>query len=126
MWATALSRRVVGHPLPRLLRNIPREVAEDLVAHTMVPSTSSLWKVLYHHDWHGEAEATAQTLPVLMLHGSADLTAPLTEAQNLAKGRATRELHVRGGVDHHPWLRAPRDCLEHIEQWLSNFREQPP
>jgi pimeloyl-ACP methyl ester carboxylesterase len=35
MWATALAciltRRVVGHLLPRLLRDIPREVAEDLV-----------------------------------------------------------------------------------------------
>lgn len=130
MWATALacvlSRRVVGHLLPRLLRDIPREVAEDLVAHNMVSSTSSLWEVLYRHNWHAEAEATAQILPVLMLHGSADLTAPLTEAQKLATGRPTWEIQVLGGVDHHPWLRAPRECLKHIEQWLSKLREQAP
>ena len=130
MWATALacvlSRRVVGRLLPRLLRDIPREVAEDLVAHHMVSSTSSLWEVLYRHDWHAEAEATAQILPVLMLHGSADLTAPLAGVQELMARRATWEMRVLGGVDHHPWLRAPHECLQHIEQWLSRLREQAP
>jgi uncharacterized membrane protein (DUF4010 family) len=105
--------------LPRLLRDIPREVAEDLVAHTMVSSTSSLWDVLYRHDLRAEAEATARILPVLMLHGSADLTAPLAGAQELAAARSTWEMRVLGGVDHHPWLRAPHECLQHIEQWLS-------
>ena len=128
MWATALacvlSRRVVGRLLPRLLRDIPREVAEDLVAHNMVSSTSSLWEVLYRHDWRAEAEAAAQTLPVLMLHGTDDLTAPLGGAQTLATGRAMWEMRVLDGVDHHPWLRAPRVCLQHIEQWLAKLAEQ--
>lgn len=123
MWATALacvlSRRVVGRLLPRLLRDVPREVAEDLVAHNMVSSTSSLWEVLYRHDLHAEADATARLLPVLMLHGSADLTAPLAEAERMAAGRASWAIRVLGGVDHHPWLRAPRECLLQIEQWLS-------
>jgi len=130
MWATAiaciLTRRVVGRLLPRLLRDIPREVAEDLVAHTMVSSTSSLWEALYRHDLRAEAAATAQILPVLMLHGGADLTAPLAGAQELAAPRSTWEMRVLGGVDHHPWLRAPQECLRHIEQWLSRLREQAP
>ena len=130
MWATAiaciLTRRVVGRLLPRLLRDIPREVAEDLVAHTMVSSTSSLWEGLYRHDLRAEAEATAQILPVLMLHGSADLTAPLAGAQELAAARSTWEMRVLGGVDHHPWLRVPHECLQHIEQWLSRLAEREP
>jgi len=130
MWATAiaciLTRRVVGRLLPRLLRDIPREVAEDLVAHTMVSSTSSLWEALYRHDLRAEAEATAQILPVLMLHGGADLTAPLAGAQALATARSTWEMRVLDGVDHHPWLRAPYDCLQHVEQWLSRLSEQAP
>ncbi|WP_287989478.1 alpha/beta hydrolase [Piscinibacter sp.] len=130
MWATAiaciLTRRVVGRLLPRLLRDIPREVAEDLVAHTMVSSTSSLWEALYRHDLRAEAEATAQILPVLMLHGSADLTAPLAGAQELAAARSTWEMRVLDGVDHHPWLRAPQECLQHIEQWLSRLSVQAP
>ena len=130
MWATALAciltRRVVGRLLPRLLRDIPREVAEDLVAHTMVSSTSSLWEALYRHDLRVEAEATAQILPVLMLHGSADLTALLAGAQALATARPMWEMQVLGGVDHHPWLRAPHQCLQHIEEWLSRVRKQPP
>ena len=130
MWATALAciltRRGVGRLLPRLLRDIPREVAEDLVAHTMVSSTSSLWEALYRHDLRAEAEATAQILPVLMLHGSADLTAPLAGAQELAAARSTWEMRVLDGVDHHPWLRAPQECLQHIEQWLSRLSVQAP
>lgn len=130
MWATALAciltRRVVGRLLPRLLRDIPREVAEDLVAHNMVSSTSSLWEALYRHDLRVEAEATAQILPVLMLHGSLDLTAPLDGAQALATARSMWEMRVLEGVDHHPWLRAPHACLQHIEQWLSSVGELPP
>lgn len=130
MWATALAciltRRVVGRLLPRLLRDIPREVAEDLVAHNMVSSTSSLWEALYRHDLRVEAEATAQILPVLMLHGSLDLTAPLDGAQALATARPMWEMRVLHGVDHHPWLRAPHACLQHIEQWLSSVGEQSP
>lgn len=130
MWATALAciltRRVAGRLLPRLLRDIPREVAEDLVAHNMVSSTSSLWEALYRHDLRAEAEATAQILPVLMLHGGADLTAPLVGAQELAATRSTWEVRVLGGVDHHPWLRVPHECMQHIEQWLSRLREQVP
>lgn len=130
MWATALAcvltRRVVGRILPRLLRDIPREVAEDLVAHNMVSSTSSLWEALYRHDLRAEAEATAQLLPVLMLHGSADLTAPLAGAQELATARSTWEMRILGGVDHHPWLRAPHECLQLIEQWLSRLAQRAP
>jgi pimeloyl-ACP methyl ester carboxylesterase len=130
IWATALacvlSRRVVGRLLPRLLRDIPREVAEDLVAHNMVSSTSSLWEALYRHDLRAEAAAAVQSLPVLMLHGNADLTAPLTGAQQLAAGRATWEVRVLGGVDHHPWLRAPHECMQFIEQWLSRVAERGP
>jgi pimeloyl-ACP methyl ester carboxylesterase len=129
MWATALAcvltRRVVGRLLPRLLRDVPRAVAEDLVAHNMVSSTSSLWEVLYRHDLRVEAEAV-QILPVLMLHGSADRTAPLAGAQELAAARPTWEMHVLSGVDHHPWLRAPDECLRHIEDWLSRLGEQVP
>jgi pimeloyl-ACP methyl ester carboxylesterase len=128
MWATALAciltRRVAGRLLPRLLRDIPREVAEDLVAHNMVSSTSSLWEALYRHDLHAVAAATAPILPVLMLHGSVDLTAPLDGAQALATARSTWEMRVFDGVDHHPWLRAPHACLQHIEQWLSSVGEQ--
>jgi len=92
----------------------------------MVSSTSSLWEALYRHDLRAEAEATAQILPVLMLHGSADLTAPLAGAQELAVARSTWEMRVLDGVDHHPWLRAPQECLQHIEQWLSRLSVQAP
>ncbi|MBX9793040.1 MAG: alpha/beta hydrolase [Burkholderiaceae bacterium] len=130
MWAIALActltRRVVGRLLLRLLRDTSCEVAEDLVAHTMVSSTSSLWAAVYRHDLRAEAEASAPALPALVLHGSADLTAPLVGAQERATARSTREMRVLGGVDHHPWLRAPQQCLQYIGQWLPQVKELAP
>lgn len=128
MWAMALAcvltRRVAGRLLPRLLRNVPRAVAEDLVAHNMVSSTSSLWEVLYKHDLRVDANTAAQMLPALLLHGSADLTAPLAGGEEIAALHSNWEMHVLDGVDHHPWLRAPRECLQHIESWLARLRER--
>ena len=40
--------------------------------------------------------------------------------------RSTWEMRVLDGVDHHPWLRAPQECLQHIEQWLSRLSVQAP
>lgn len=130
MWATALAcvvtRRLAARWLPRLLPDVPREVAEDLVAHNMASSVSSLWEVLYRHDPRADADAAAPTLPVLMLHGSADTTAPLEGARRMKAGRARWTLEVLDGVDHHPWLRAPHHCLRSIEQWLGDVREPAP
>ena len=43
-----VTRRVVGKFLPLLLKDYPREIAEDLLKHTFLSSTTSLWQVLYH------------------------------------------------------------------------------
>jgi pimeloyl-ACP methyl ester carboxylesterase len=122
LWATALAcvitRRVAGRLLPRLLSDMPREVAEDLVAHNMVSSTSSLWEVLYRHDPLLEAAALSADLPVLVLHGSSDETAPPEGARQLAAGRSAWRLDLLEGLDHHPWLRAPQVCLDRIRTWM--------
>jgi len=122
LWATAvaciITRRVAGRVLPRLLRDVPREVAEDLVAHNMASSTTSLWEVLYHHDLMLDAARLATDTPVLVLHGKGDSTAPPAGARRLVAGRQGWHLEELEGLDHHPWLRAPRVCLQHIEAWL--------
>lgn len=61
-----------------------------------------------------------------MLHGSADPTAPLAGAQQLVVRHATWEIRILDGVDHHPWLRVPHECLQYIEQWLVKLSEQTP
>lgn len=110
-----LTRRLFGRLLPRLLSDIPREVAEDLVQHTWRSSTSSLWEAVYRYDAAGDADRLDPALPVRCLHGDRDPTAPLAGIERLCAGRANWTLEVMAGVDHHPLLRDPLRCLRAIE-----------
>lgn len=122
LWATALAcfitRRIAGRLLPRLLADMPREVAEDLVAHNMASSATSLWEVLYRHDLLGDAALLPPDIPVLVIHGARDSTAPPDGTRLLAAGRGAWHLEMLEGQGHHPWLRAPKQCLARIESWL--------
>lgn len=123
LWATALAclitRRIAGRLLPRLLTDMPREVAEDLVAHNMASSTTSLWDVLYRHDLQQDAAALRSDIPVLLIHGDGDTTAPPDGTRLLAAGRQSWRIEMLQGRDHHPWLRAPQECLDRIASWLN-------
>lgn len=82
--ACMLTRRVFGWMLPYLLRDIPREVAQDLVKHTWRSFTSSLWEVIYNVDLKEVVDRLDPRLPVFCLHGEEDQTAPLAGVQRLA------------------------------------------
>jgi pimeloyl-ACP methyl ester carboxylesterase len=126
MLACVLTRRVAGRLLPRLLPNVPRIVAEDLVRHHMVSSTTSLWQVLYRHDLAADAAALAPGLPVSFVHGSADTTAPIDGARALAGMRREWTFEALEGVDHHPWLRAPQRCAEVVAALLARVEASCP
>ena len=130
MWATALAcvltRRVAARLLPALLNDVPRAVAEDLVKHTMVSSTSSLWEVLYRHDLAADAALLPTRVPVRCIHGVGDTTAPLFGVQSLARGRANWHIELLHGVDHHPWLRAPRECTSVIRMLVDDVADALP
>lgn len=125
MLACVVTRRVAGQLLPRLLRDVPRIVAEDLVRHHMVSSTTSLWQVLYRHDLAADANALAPGLPVSFVHGSADTTAPIDGARELADTRLDWRFETLEGVDHHPWLRAPQRCAEVVSALLARVESCP-
>ena len=112
--ACLLTRRVVGWLLPYILTDIPRVVARDLVKHTWRSSTSSLWNVLYDHDLAEDAAALPPTLPVVCVHGDADLMAPIAGVRRLAADRPGWHVVALAGVDHHPWLRCPAVCRRHV------------
>lgn len=112
-----ITRRLLRRLLPRLLRDLPREVAEDLVQHTWLSSTSTLWDGVYRYDPASDAQALAPSLPVLLLHGDGDVTAPVGGARRLARDRSGWQVQVLSGVDHHPLLRLPEDCLEAIRSF---------
>ncbi len=114
-----VTRRVVGRALPRLLPDFPREVAEDLVQHTWRSSKSTLWEVVYRYDAAPDAARLPDTLPILMLHGDRDETAPLAGARRLMQGRRLWQLAVRPGGDHHLLLRDPAWVVAKIQSFLN-------
>ena len=117
--ACIVTRRVVGRALPWLLPDLPREVAEDLVQHTWRSSTSTMWEVVYRYDAAADAARLPATLPVLVLHGDRDPTAPLDGVRRLVRGRPSWQLAVRGAGDHHLLLRDPPWVLARIRSFLT-------
>lgn len=114
MIACILTRRVFGWLLPYILRDIPREVAEDLVKHTWRSSTSSLWEVVYHYDAADELRQLGTQTRVLMIHGRNDEVAPFAAISKLADEQPGWQLIALDSLDHHPFLRAPYLCLSYI------------
>ncbi len=118
--ACMATRRLFGWLLPYLRRDIPREVAEDLVKHTWRSFTSSLWEVVYNYDLREAVDQLDPRLPVFCLHGEQDQTAPLVGLQQLAEERPNWRIQVLPGLDHHPWLRQPDTCSEIILAFLAD------
>lgn len=115
-----LTRRVIGRLLPYLLRDVPREVAEDLVKHTWRSSTSSLWEVVYRYDAAADLERLPAHIGVLFIHGDQDVMVPVGAIQLLTASQNRGRLHVLPGVDHHPFLRNPEKCLELIDEQIQS------
>jgi len=113
-----ITRRLLGHLLPRLLRDLPREVAEDLVLHTWLSSLSTIWDGVYRYDPRRDADRLPPAVPVLVLHGDRDTTAPLDGVRRLSSGRPGWEVQVLPGVDHHPVLRDPDRCRRAIAAFV--------
>ena len=109
-----VTRRVMRRVLPRLLPDMPRDVLEDLVRHTWRSFTSTLWEGVYRYDLAEDAARLRPDLPVLLLHGGRDATAPLDGVRRLMAGRPRWTLQVLPGADHHPLLRDPVSCVRAI------------
>lgn len=108
--ACILTRRVMAHWLPAILRDLPRDIAQDVVKHSWIASTTSLWDVVYRHDLVRDAEALGGRVPVLCIHGQDDKTVPAEAVKALAEARPNWSTVIFPGVDHHPWLRRSSAC----------------
>lgn len=113
--ACVITRRVTKKLLPLIVRDYPREILDDIVKHNMFSSTTSLWEVIYRHDVAEDAAALPAQIPVVCVHGDSDITAPSEHVQMLCAGRASWRLVALPKVDHHPWLRAPLECVKAIQ-----------
>lgn len=112
-----VTRRIMRRILPRLQPDMPRDVLEDLVQHTWRSFTSTLWEGVYRYDLGRDAGRLPDRIPVLLLHGDRDPTAPLEGVRRLSAGRPGWTLQELPGVDHHPMLRDPVRCLAAIGSW---------
>jgi pimeloyl-ACP methyl ester carboxylesterase len=117
--ACLITRRLAGRWLPRLLKDLPRAVAEDLVKHHVVSSTSSLWEVVYRYALFEAVASMPAEIPIHFIHGQADDTAPLAPLRDLTSDHPSRRLSVLEGVDHHPWLRSEAICRQLIADALA-------
>ncbi len=110
--ACLVTRRLLGRVLPLLLPDLPREVAEDLVQHTWRSSTSTMWECVYRHDVALDAARLRPGLPVTLLHGALDLTAPLSGVERLVASHPRWSLQVFPEGNHHLFLQSAESCLE--------------
>ena len=118
--ACVLTRRLFRHVIPGLVSDFPREVTDDLVLHTWRSSTSTLWEAIYRFDLLRASDALPQGLPVMLLHGALDKTAPVTGVQEMAARHPEWTLRILDGGDHHPLLRNPAWTLEGIREFLTS------
>lgn len=124
--ACMVTRRVLRRLLPYLLTDLPREVVEDLVRHSWRSFTSTLWEGIYRYDPAADAARLPARLPVLIVHGEQDPTAPCEGARTLAALHPGATLRVLPGCDHHPLLRRPAWCLETLRAFLRPDRAPAP
>ena len=113
--ACLITRRVLGKFLPHLIRDMPKEVVEDLVKHTWFSSTSSLWEVVYRYDALSDILRIPEQIDVLCIHGDRDTTAPLFSLDLIQKHRPDWRFKMLRDVDHHPFLRDTARCIDLIE-----------
>lgn len=110
-----VTRRVAGRFLPRLLKDFPTAVAEDLVKHTFMSSTTSLWQVVYHSNILFDLDKISQKIPCVWIHAIDDDTAPYETIKKLTTGRANCKLITLEYSAHHPWLWNNNACLSIID-----------
>lgn len=108
-----LTRRVFGWLVPYVRRDLPREIALDIVKHSWRSFTSSFWEVICNYDARKDADALSD-LTIVGIHGDRDKTAPLAGALAIANGRQNWQTIILSGVDHHPWLRVPQVCQDAV------------
>lgn len=98
--ACLLGRRLLGWAAPMLAGDVPREVAEDMNQMTWRSSTSTMWEVIYRYDLTADFERLPPAMPVTLLHGDHDESAPLARIRDLARLRPSTAVHVREGANH--------------------------
>jgi len=118
--ACMATRRLLRRLLPKFLPNLPKEVVEDIAAHTWRSFTSTFWEGVYRYHPQVAVERLSPDLPVLCLHGDEDNTAPLEGVMSLRSTQPTWSFSIMEGVDHHPLLRESAQCRGAIRRFVQS------
>jgi pimeloyl-ACP methyl ester carboxylesterase len=108
------TRRIVGNFLPLVITSVPKEVVQDLVKHTFLSSTSSLWNVLYRYDLNKEAAALSSDIRVTCIHAHDDDTAPFSGTKGIVERFPSWELIALKHGGHHLWFSQTETCWKAI------------
>ncbi|PCI63261.1 MAG: hypothetical protein COB35_01315 [Gammaproteobacteria bacterium] len=116
-----LTRWLVGKFLPRLLPEFPLAVAEDLLKHNVMSSTTSLWQVLYDSTLLADAKALDKSIPTLAIHAVDDDTAPYNTVVSLIDDNNLSWILISlQGCQHHPWLWKNEICIDHLVRFIDD------
>lgn len=120
-----VSRRLTGWLLPHVIRDMPREVVEDLTRMTWRSATSTLWEVIYRYDLAADLARLPARLALWCLHGDADPSAPPGPVRALAATHPNCTLRVRPGGDHHLLLHATAWTLARLRDAVASGAPGP-
>lgn len=116
--ACVLTRHVTRRLLPTLLPGLPREVVEDYVLHSWRSATSTVREVVYGYDLAEDARRLPHDLPVLLLHGAQDRTAPVERVRSLVREHPGWRLEELRGAGHNLLLDDAAWCLARIGDFV--------
>ena len=109
----------MGKFSPKLLLEFPLTVAEDLLKHNVMSSTTSLWQVLYDSTLLADAKALNKNIKTLVIHAVDDDTAPYETVVNLITDNDLAwTLISLQGCQHHPWLWQNDICIEYVTRFI--------
>jgi pimeloyl-ACP methyl ester carboxylesterase len=109
-----VTRRVVGKFLPRLLKHYPKEIAEDLLKHTFLSSTTSLWQVLYQSTLPSDVAKLPDNISTLCIHSRDDDSAQYETIASLVDEHRQWQLITLNNSKHHPWLWDNNTCVNAV------------
>lgn len=112
------SRHVMRPLLPRLLSNLPPEIVEDYLLHTWLSATSTILEVIYRYDPRVDIDRLSTDMPVALLHGEHDSTAPIESVRELVRQYPDWRLDVLPEGDHNVLLNDPEWCLNKLQAFL--------
>ncbi len=117
--ACVMTRHLARRLLPRLLPDEPPEVVEDYVQHTWRSATSTVQEVIYRYDLAADADRLPRRLPVALIHGELDATAPVAGVRELARRYPEWRLDTLPAGDHQILVHHREWCLAKIAALLA-------